>query len=64
MPLSAMVLIALFFFWKDNTTPGTLGGILFGSVPGGYMIFLVEVNISVVTVMLIKLNISEILTCC
>ncbi|MDQ1777183.1 conjugal transfer protein TraP [Escherichia coli] len=24
MPLSAMVLIALFFFWKDNTTPGTL----------------------------------------
>ncbi|HHC4767449.1 TPA: conjugal transfer protein TraP [Escherichia albertii] len=24
MSLSAMVLIALFFFWKDNTTPGTL----------------------------------------
>lgn len=24
MPLSAMVLIVLFFFWKDNTTPGTL----------------------------------------
>ncbi|EFD9231898.1 protein TraP [Escherichia coli] len=24
MPLSAMVLIVLFFFWKDNITPGTL----------------------------------------
>ena len=24
MPLSAMVLIALCFFWQDNTTPGTL----------------------------------------
>lgn len=24
MPLSAMVLIVLFFFWKDNITPGVL----------------------------------------